>query len=51
MVVTVWAWQASLGWPDNRIEETSDHDRQDSARKASEKRRKETREGRKGDGA
>ncbi len=51
MAVAVWTWQATLGRPDNR----GDFDRQDAhaARKASDKRRKETRdsEGRKGDGS
>ncbi len=47
MVVAVWACKPRLGGL--TIEETLY--RQDSARKASDKRRKETREGRKGDGA
>ena len=47
-----WLWQFGLGKPrlgGLTIEETSH--RQDAARKASDKRRKETREGRKRDGA
>ena len=47
--VNPWLWQFGRGKPrlgGLTIEETSD--RQDAARKASDKRRKETREGRKG---
>ena len=47
--VNPWLWQFERGKPRSEgltIEETSD--RQDAARKASDKRRKETREGRKG---
>ena len=47
MAVAVWTCKPRLGGL--TIEETSD--RQDSARKASDKRRKETRDGRKDDGA
>ncbi len=50
--VNTWLWQFGRGKPrlgGLTIEETSD--RQDSARKASDKRWKETREGSKGDGA
>ena len=50
--VNTWLWQFGLGKPrlgGLTIEETQD--RQDSACKASDKCRKETREGRKGDGA
>jgi hypothetical protein len=50
--VKMWLWMFGRGKPRLRgltIEETSD--RQDSARKASDKRRKETREGSKDDGA
>ncbi len=50
--VNTWLWQFGRGKPrlgGLTIEETSD--RQDSARKASDKCRKETREGSKGDGA
>ena len=52
--VDVWTWMWMFGRGKPRlggltIEETSD--RQDSARKASDKRRKETRDGRKDDGA
>ena len=52
--VNTWLWQFGRGKPGPRlggltIEETSD--RQDVARKASDKRRKESREGRKGDGS
>ena len=50
--VNTWLWQFGRGKPrigGLTIEETSE--RQDSARKSSDKRRKETREGRKRDGA
>ena len=50
--VNTWLWQFGRGKPrigGLTIEETSK--RQDSARKSSDKRRKETREGRKRDGA
>jgi hypothetical protein len=50
--VNTWLWQFGRGKPrlgGLTIEETSD--RQDAARKASDKRRKETREGHKGDGS
>ena len=50
--VNTWLWMFGRGKPrlgGLTIEETSD--RQDSARKASDKRRKETRDGRKDDGA
>ncbi len=50
--VNTWLWQFRRGKPrlgGLTIEETSD--RQDSARKASDKRRKETRDGSKDDGA
>ncbi len=50
--VNTWLWQFGRGKPHLgglTIEETSD--RQDAARKASDKRRKETREGHKGDGS
>ncbi len=50
--VNTWLWMFGRGKPSLgclTIEETSD--RQDSARKASDKRRKETRDGCKGDGA
>jgi hypothetical protein len=50
--VNTWLWQFGRGKPrlgGLTIEETSD--RQDSARKASDKRRKETSDCRKGDGA
>ncbi len=50
--VNTWLWQFGRSKPrlgGLTIEETSA--RQDSARKASDRRRKETREGRKGDGA
>jgi hypothetical protein len=50
--VNTWLWQFGRGKPrlgGLTIEETSD--RQDAARKASDKCRKETREGRKGDGS
>jgi hypothetical protein len=50
--VNTWLWQFGRGKPrlgGLTIEETSD--RQDAARKASDKRRKETRKGCKGDGS
>ena len=52
--VNTWLWQFGRGKPriglgGLTIEETAE--RQDSARKSSDKRRKETREGRKRDGA
>ncbi len=50
--VNLWLWQFGRGKPRLgclTIEETLD--RQDAARKASDKRRKETREGRKDDGS
>ncbi len=50
--VNTWLWKFGSGKPrlgGLTIEETSD--RQDSANKASDKRRKETSDGHKGDGA
>jgi hypothetical protein len=52
--VNTWLWQFGRGKPrlgGLTIEENQASDRQDSSSKASDKRRKETRDGSKGDGA